>query len=548
MPWQMANLTLIAALVCVLLISVGGEGASGQTASPAPAPPAAPPAGPKWTVVPASGPAWKADAPILHRTVDLKVGELQEVVLPGGAKAAVKLLSIETQKDDLRQAVRCALVKVQINGREATLSSAMYNLPQAAGGVQADCTVVGEMKANSRGNPWGLDADVRIRLWPAGSPWIEPNSFGYPVRQRWFAGPTQMANEPTYVDGVESPTDKKIYYHYGLDFGGAEGLIDVLSATDGLVVSAGDQWLAGYQDTPSQPRYDTVYVLDARGWFHRYSHLISIDPSAKVGRTVKRGDKLGTLGKEGDSGGWSHLHYQITARMPSGKWGIEEGYAFMWQAYLAEQKPKVIAVARPHALASAGGTIELDGSKSWSAAGKIEKYEWTFTDGSTPGAGPADSSAAAGDKTGKTASGAKATRKYDKPGQYCETLKVTDSAGNVDYDFTIVQIIDKDKPKETPPGIHLAYAPTMGLRPAQEITFKVRTFGTTFGQETVDFGDGTEPVKVKSDGAVDEMAKDGYAVFKHAFAKAGLYVVTARRANERGQEGVTRVLGVVENP
>jgi hypothetical protein len=53
-------------------------------------------------------------------------------------------------------------------------------------------------------------------------------------------------------------------------------------------------------------------------------------------------------------------------------------------------------------------------------------------------------------------------------------------------------------------------------------------------------------VKVKSDGAVDEMAKDGYAIFKHAFAKAGQYVVTARRSNERGQEGVTRVLVVVE--
>ncbi len=44
-----------------------------------------------------------------------------------------------------------------------------------------------------------------------------------------------MANVPVFVDGGEVPGSKNIYYHYGLDFGGAEGLVDVISATDGLV-------------------------------------------------------------------------------------------------------------------------------------------------------------------------------------------------------------------------------------------------------------------------------------------------------------------------
>ncbi len=39
----------------------------------------------------------------------------------------------------------------------------------------------------------------------------------YPVRQRWFASRTQMANEPTYVDEGERISSAKIYYHAGLD-------------------------------------------------------------------------------------------------------------------------------------------------------------------------------------------------------------------------------------------------------------------------------------------------------------------------------------------
>ena len=63
-----------------------------------------------------------------------------------------------------------------------------------------------------------------------------------------------MANEPTYVDGGEQPgTSASIYYHYGLDIGGAEGLVDVVAATDGLVVSLGTERLPGYEDTPVGP-------------------------------------------------------------------------------------------------------------------------------------------------------------------------------------------------------------------------------------------------------------------------------------------------------
>ena len=76
------------------------------------------------------------------------------------------------------------------------------------------------------------------------------------------------------------------------------------------------------------------------------------------------GDKIGILGKEGGSGGWSHLHFDIKCKQPSGMWGIQNAYAFAWEAYQRQYKPKIIAVARPHHLAWAGQTVELSDGRS----------------------------------------------------------------------------------------------------------------------------------------------------------------------------------------
>ena len=470
---------------------------------------------------------WAADLTPLLRAVDLNLGEERKVALCDGNAATVKLLKIDVRRDALRDVVREARVTVEVNGVKATLLSANYTLPQSVGGVQIDCPIVKAYLSNSRGNAWGLDSDARLRLWPAGSPWVRPGTFAYPVKQRWFASDTQMSNEPTFVDGVESPKSRRIYYHDALDFGGAEGLVEVVAAAEGVVICAGkDRW-SGAPEGPGAPRYDSVTVLDRRGWYHRYSHLQSIDPAVKPGRTVKMGQRIGVLGKEGDSGGWSHLHFGIASRQPSGRWGTQEGYAFIWQAYLEQHRPKIIAVARPHHLLAPGQTATLDGGKSWCADGNIASYEWTFTDGTK-------------------ASGAKVRHKYDKPGEYSEVLKVADAAGNVDYDFAVVQVVDPNRPK--PPGLHLTYCPTFGIKPGDAVTFKVRAFGTTHGRETIDFGDVTPPARVKSDGNVEALARYGYASVVHRFARPGHYVVTARRANEHGMEAVMRVHVVVENP
>lgn len=472
--------------------------------------------------------------PVPFVAVDLAIGESQVITLADKSSYVVKLVELREVRDELRGAVRRAEVKVEICGESATLVSANYRLPQAVGGVRVDCPITGGYAKNSSKTsaghaPWGLKKDARLRIWPAQGALIEPATFRYPARQRWFSSHTQMANEPVYVDGGERPSQGPVYYHYGLDIGGAEANVDVLAATDGLVVSVGTQVLPGYKDTPVAPRYDVVYLLDDRGWYYRYSHLHTISGELKIGRRVRIGDPIGLLGKEGGSGGWSHLHFDLAGRQPSGEWGIIDGYAFLWEAYLREHRSQLVAVARPHHFATTGQTVTLDGERSWSATGPIAKFAWTGGDG-------------------ERAATPTWERRYAKAGVYCETLRVTDAAGREDVDFAVVHVLDREHPERLPPSIHAAYAPTFDLRPDQPVRFFVRTFRTTDGEESWNFGDGTPVRTTRSDGNVTPLAKDGYAIIEHRFAKPGLYVVSVQRSDKEGRAATARLKVLIETP
>jgi murein DD-endopeptidase MepM/ murein hydrolase activator NlpD len=452
----------------------------------------------------------------LVRVIDLNVGESTDVTRCDGSTASVTLIHVVETRDDVCFAVRRADVTVAINGETVTTVSATYNLPTTVAGVQIDCSITRGYNSNGRPESWGLEKAARLRLWPAGSPLVAPGTFGYPVKQKWFATDTQMANVPVFVDGGDRPGEREIYYHSGLDIGGSEGMVDVVAATDALVVSVGEVVLDEYKrDTPVEPRYDVVYLLDARGWYYRYSHLKKIDDSLVPGRMISRGDPIGILGKEGGSGGWSHLHFEIKSLQPSGQWGTQEGYAFLWEAYQREHHPKLIAVARPHHLIWTGDTVTLDGSKSRTAAGEIVSYEWQFEDGST-------------------ATGPRVERTYDTPGRHSEILEVTNSAGDIAYDFAIVLVVDRDHPERLVPSIHPNYSPTFDVHPGNPVTFKVRTFNTTDGHETWDFGDGSPTVDVHSDGNAVKLAPDGYAVTVHRYEHPGDYIVHVERTNGFG--------------
>jgi PKD repeat protein len=168
----------------------------------------------------------------------------------------------------------------------------------------------------------------------------------------------------------------------------------------------------------------------------------------------------------------------------------------------------------------------LDASRSWCADGKIASYQWTFGDGST-------------------AEGASVERMYEKPGSYSEILKVTDSGGNVAYDFAMVQVLDRTESAKLPPTIHAAYSPTFGIKVGDPVTFKVRTFRADKGDETWNFGDGGEPVKVHSAGSVKEHDAAGYAPTTHRFSKAGYHIVSVEGIGADGSKAIGRLAVLV---
>jgi len=459
-----------------------------------------------------------AALPPLFVTLDLKRGEKAVANLPNGDATEIELLAVREKRGAVWGEVFHAEVDVHINGRTVTLVSGMYQLPVEVGDVKIDCPITGGLKGNSHIDHWALEKDARLRVWPKESAAIRPGTFGYPVTQKWFASQTSFSNEP-----VAPRPARRLYYHAGLDIGGCEGLIDVLAATDALVVSKGDEILAGHEDdTPIQKRYDVLYLMDERGWYYRYSHLESFDDSVELCGRVKLGQKIGTLGKEGGSGGWTHLHFEIKSRQPSGRWGTQEGYAFLWQAYRERHDPDVIAVARPGHIIFSGQTVTLDGSKSWSRSGGISRHEWLFSDGSS-------------------LTGVMQRRTYSKPGTYVETLKAQDAGGRADYDFVRVKVFDRRRPDAQPPRLHATFHPTFAPKAGEPVTFKVRAFHNTHGEEIWDFGDGATGVRTRSDGNIEQRAKDGYAVVTHTYEEPGDYLVHVQRPNAEGHHAEDRL-------
>ena len=230
--------------------------------------------------------------PAEYVTVDINLHEKRTITLPDGTRAEISVENLKYFYDSFRDAVRRAEVRIRVNGEETVLGSGMYNLPRMTAGIQVDCPVTSawiHSRDGSEFNPWALESDVRLRLWPGKSAWIDPEDFIYPVDAGWFSSDTQMTNDPCYVDrsdlgsGPETP-DSNIYYHYGLDVGGSEGQTVIRSAVDGLVLSSADGTLLDYRrNTPVAPRYDVIYLLDSRGWIYRCSHFHSINPEIRPG-------------------------------------------------------------------------------------------------------------------------------------------------------------------------------------------------------------------------------------------------------------------------
>lgn len=466
----------------------------------------------------------------LNTISELNIGESEQIVLINGEIVKLSLKDVKIDRDSLRDAVRNARVIVEVDGEKITLGSGNYHLPVKVGKVHIDCPVVKEFTVSNYYRHDGtLPKDARLRLWPVDSPFIQPGTFGFPLKQAFMASRTQSQNELAGLGWAENLKSTNTGYHAPHDFGGAEGFDEIIAATDGLVVSSMDEVLNGYEDLPGDVRPDVIWVVDGRGWYYRYSHLNSIEPEIVPGAKINLGQKLGYMGKQGGSGGWVHLHFGVHYKNPNTmKWVVEDAYAYLWEAYVNKYKPKILAVARPRLIAWTNESINLDGTKSLSLEDDIVSYEWIFTDGST-------------------AKGAIQKRKYNKAGEYSEILKVTDSKGRISYDFSYIQIFDKQFPEKQVPTIHPAYYPSQNIEAGDSIRFLVRTFGSQTGEETWDFGDGTERVVVNSGVVERKTQNEGkYAETIHSFSKPGHYIVRVERTNEFGFTAIGHLFVMVD--
>lgn len=437
---------------------------------------------------------------------DLTIGD---TVTTHGAQ--LKLLGVEETRDPIVHAIRRAQVTLSIDSQTVTLDCGNYNLPRTVGRLQVDCSVTGGYRKGEAADPWKLEKDARLRTWPAGVPWLPSGAWKYPVGQRWFATATQIGNEPTYIDGGDVATRKQIYYHTGLDIGGAEGFTPVVAATDGLIVSLAGKKLPDHTAPVISPRYDVIYLLDSRGWYYRYSHFHSLNPALKLGDRVIQGQPLGLLGKEGGSGGWTHLHFEPHMQFPNGKWGSLDGFAFLLQAYQLDFPTPLIIAARPHKFVKAGEPVTLT----------------AHVLSGTPAAPIAP-----------------ITRTYTKPGTYSELFEARDAQGNLARDSAIVSVLNAATPEAPCISLHAAYYPSLDARAGRPITFQARSFLMNYkpmprppGQitERWDFGDGSTGVS-HSDGNASKLAAHGYSRIEHTYTKPGRYLVKVESSAPDGAE------------
>ncbi len=333
---------------------------------------------------------WPSAIKPVMTVVDLNVGESATATLSDGTSANVKLVDLREIRDDLRQAVRQSRVTIEINGEKTTLVSANYRLPEVAGGVQVDCAVTQGCTAGTGDNPWALKKDARLRLWPAGSPWIRPGTFRYPANQRWFA--SEHANGQRA--GVCAITARCRARRRSIitavwTSAAREGWSTASSATDAVVVSAGQARLLGDRPisrscvkprvrcrlSPRRPRL--VLPLQPSD---------SIDPAMKLGARVKMGQKVGVLGKEGASGGWSHLHFDIIGAAAQRRVRHRRGLRLPL-AGVPRRAPDAASGRRPAAPRRLGrASLSCStASRSWSGQGPdtLRTTEWTLSDGTT---------------------------------------------------------------------------------------------------------------------------------------------------------------------
>ena len=417
--------------------------------------------------------------------VCLDIGEEYRFKLKDGSEKCIRLVSVEEQRDSVVGLVRRADVDVEVDGKNLDLICAPYTMPTEFSGVriQADTT-----------SAWhSLPKRVQFSIWDAGDPIVHTNRFGFPLCDyALFSHGMQAYNEVVHLGWKDGCPDGVAFYHdYGIDFAGYEGRQHIMSCTDGTVIHLS-----------SERKHKFIVIQDDNGFIWDYCHFDSLAPEVKKGTQIKRGQRIGILGKTGPSGNFSHLHVgtylsksDLEASRSNRRLNL---YPWMVTAYSKQCLRTLYAVARPHLTASTGERVVLDASRSLSFGPGIVSYQWILPDG-------------------KTVNAIKAETTFDKPGVYISTLWIKDERGREDVDFYKVKVFTASSPEGSVPTIFMTHIPARDIVVDQPMLFRLWLQGVESRPIEVDFGDGTVIRNYVS-----------YSEVQHKFTSPGIHIVTAR--------------------
>ncbi len=135
-----------------------------------------------------------------------------------------------------------------------------------------------------------VTCDAHLERYPVNGPhnggW-DPNALTYACSPH----PANAKDNTDFIGGQ----------HYGNDIFGAKGT-PLVACVTGTITNISTTSIGG----------NNVSIKDSCGWYYYYAHLTAFDPGIFVGKSVKAGDPLGTMGNTGNASGTSwHLHFSI---------------------------------------------------------------------------------------------------------------------------------------------------------------------------------------------------------------------------------------------
>jgi len=416
--------------------------------------------------------------------VCLDIDEEYSFKLKDGSEKVIRLISIREYQDSVLGQVRQADVNVRVNGKHLHLVCAPYIMPTEIDGVR--------IQADTTSAFLPLPKRLQFSIWDAKDPIVRTERLGFPIRDYLlFSHGMQAYNEVVHLGWKDGcPEGVSFHHNYGIDFAGYEGKEQIVSCTEGEVIRLS-----------CEREHIYVVILDNNGLIWEYGHLDSISSQVKKGAHIKKGQKIGVLGKTGPSGNFSHLHlgtYLSKADLEAGRNNRRLNlYPWLIAAYQRQYRRTLYAIARPHQTVSTGDRVIFDASRSLGFGTRIVSYKWVFSDG-------------------QTINGVKAEKTFDKPGVYIATLWVEDENGARDVDFCRVRVFTKSSPEGSIPTIFMTHTPTYNILVNQPVLFRFWLQGVKGKPIQVDFGDGTIVERY-----------DSYEEIRHNFKSSGIHIVTA---------------------